>query len=82
MIEVVVSKLKRFSANDRSDISAMVALDLVPHDQLLRRFHNAVDRFSFDARADDLPKYIRHLNEVERDEFDVEESVIELPDWV
>jgi len=82
VVDVVVSKLKRFSARDVSDIGAMVDRDLVPHDKLLGRFGSAVDWFLLDARAPDLPGYIRNLNRVERDLLGVEETRIELPDWI
>jgi hypothetical protein len=82
VVDVVVSKLKRFSANDRSDIEAMVARGLVPHDRLLNRFVDAVDVFAADARASDLPRYVENLHEIERDAFGVDESEIELPEWV
>ncbi len=82
VVDVVVSKLKRFNANDVSDIDAMIGKDLVPHALLIERFRSAVDVFSMDARADDLPQYVRNLHRVERDQFDVSETEIELPSWV
>lgn len=80
--DVVVSKLKRFHANDRSDIEAMVVRGLVSHEELVARFRSAVDAFLLDARAADLPRYVRNLHEVERDLFVVEETEIELPEWI
>jgi hypothetical protein len=82
VVDVVVSKLKRFNANDQSDIAAMVERDLVPHEALVSRFVLAVDAFACDARADDLPRYVSHLHRVERDLYAVCESVIELPSWI
>lgn len=82
VIDVVVSKLKRFSPNDVSDIRAMADLELVDHRRLLERFQSAVDMFSMDARADDLPKYVRNLHRVERDFLFVPETEIDLPDWI
>ena len=49
---------------------------------MIARFRSAIDIFSYDARADDLPKYIEHLHRVERDMLDVNETEIELPPWV
>lgn len=43
---------------------------------------SAVDRFSGDARAEDLPKYIHHLHHIEREWLLTEESEIELPGWI
>jgi hypothetical protein len=81
-VDVVVSKLKRFHANDRADIAAMVDRELVPHDLLVDRFRSAVDAFSFDARAPDLPRYVANLHLVERDYFGVDETEIELPPYI
>lgn len=82
VVDVVVSKLKRFSANDKSDIAAMIERDLVPHSELVARFSSAVKWFEMDARApQELPKYIRNLNQIERDELGVPETSIELPSW-
>jgi hypothetical protein len=82
VVDVVVSKLKRFHADDRSDIEAMIERDRVPHDELIARFRAAVDWFQMDARAQDLPKYVRNLHQVERDMLGVAETEIELPNWV
>lgn len=82
VVDVVLSKLKRFHSSDRDDIDAMVGLGLVPHHRLLERFNGALDRFFHDARADDVPRYIRNLNQVERDMLDVPETTFELPEWV
>lgn len=73
---------KRFHANDQSDIAAMIDLGLVPHAQLIERFRAAVDEFSGDARAEELPVYVARLHRVERDMLGVAESEIELPSWI
>ncbi len=82
VVDVVVSKLKRFHANDVGDIRAMVDRGLVEHPRLIERFRSAVDVFSGDARASDLPRYVENLHRIERDDFDVPESDIELPEWI
>lgn len=82
VVDVVVSKLKRFNANDQADIDAMIQRGLVSHDALLARFRSAVDVFSYDARAEDLPRYVANLHQVERDMLDAVESEIELPSWI
>lgn len=82
IVDVVVSKLKRLNDNDLSDITAMVDLDLVPHEPLLNRFRSAVDVFSGDARAEDLPRYVANLHRIERDMLGVSETEIELPSWI
>jgi hypothetical protein len=82
VVDVVVSKLKRFNANDVLDIDAMVSRDLVPHASLLDRFKHAVEFYELDARAVDLPRYVANLHAVERDMLLVPESDIALPAWV
>lgn len=82
VVDVVVSKLKRFHANDRADVEAMIERGLVAHDVLIARFRDAVDMFAATAYADDLPKYVRNLHQVESDMFVVAETDIELPSWV
>lgn len=82
VVDVVVSKLKRFNPNDASDIAAMIDRDLVPHDNLILRFKSAVESYSMDARADDLPAYVDNLNRIERDQFGLPPTDIDLPAWV
>lgn len=82
VVDVVVSKLKRLNANDLADIDAMAGLGLVPHAELLERFRTAVDGFAGDARAEDLPRYVRNLHRIERDLLGAAETEIELPDWI
>lgn len=79
IVDVVVSKLKTFRPRDRDDIIAMIDLDLLPHAKLIDRFKSAMARWELDARAEDLPKYISNLNEIERDFLNVTESQFELP---
>lgn len=82
IVDVVVSKLKRFNASDRADIGAMINLELVPHDRLIERFRDANDYFACDSRASDLPDYIANLHEVEQDMIGVSPTDIELPSWI
>lgn len=77
-----MSKLKRFNANDRDDIRAMVERGLVPHGALVARFEDAIDANVMDARAEDFPRYVRNLNAVERDDFFLPPTTIELPSWI
>lgn len=80
--DVVVSKLKRFSASDIRDIEAMADGGHVRHEEVLDRFLRAADVYAADARAEDLPSYVRHLHRIERDLFGVPPSEIELPAWI
>jgi hypothetical protein len=61
IVDVVVSKLKRFNTNDGNDIQVMVDKDLVDHSKLIKRFHAAIDAFSMDAYASEFPKYVNNL---------------------
>jgi hypothetical protein len=75
VVDAVVSKLKRFHANDQHDIQAMINLGRVEHADLLDRFRSAMEIYAFDARADeDLPRCVRNLHRVERDFFLTEET--------
>ena len=65
-----------------SDIEAIVDRDLVPHDALIDRFRLAVDWFSMDARAAEIPQYVKNLHRVERDIYAIDETEVELPSWV
>lgn len=76
IVDVVVSKLKRFNANDQSDIDAMIDRGLILHATLIDRFRSAVDAFLGDAREVDLPKYIANLHRVEQDMLLVPETEI------
>lgn len=80
--DVVISKLPRFHANDVQDIREVVLRGLVDHAEFVMRFRSAIDGFAMDARADDFPRYVRRLHQVERDFFGVGESEIDLPSWV
>lgn len=82
IVDVAVSKLKRFSANDQSDIAAMIRAGHIEHAALVARFRSAVDGFLGDAREQDLPRYVRNLNQVERDILGVDETEIDLPGWI
>ncbi|RLB39491.1 MAG: hypothetical protein DRH30_09785 [Deltaproteobacteria bacterium] len=82
VVDVVVSKLKRFNGNDRADIGSMIDLELVPRERLIERFRDASDYFSCDDRAVDLPKYLANLHHVERDLMGLSPTDVRLPDWI
>ncbi|MDQ3368246.1 MAG: hypothetical protein M3680_22710 [Myxococcota bacterium] len=82
IVDVVVSKLLPFRPSDIDDIAAMVARSLVPHGALVGRFTDAVAVFADEARADDLPRCVDNLHQIERDHFGVAASDIQLPSWV
>jgi hypothetical protein len=79
VVDVVVSKLKRFHANDQHDIQAMINLGRVEHEVLLDRFLSAMEIYSLDARADeDLPRCVRNFHQIERDFFLMDETPFDL----
>ena len=80
VVDVVVSKLKRFNSDDANDIRAMADRKLIAHKLLVSRFEAAVDWFSMDARLAEVPRYVRNLHRVERDILGVPESTIEIPE--
>jgi hypothetical protein len=60
VVDVVVSKLPRFSPNDQSDIQAVIDAGHVTHQRLVERFVAAVDDTSGDARVADFGRYLAH----------------------
>lgn len=82
MVDVVVSKLKPFRAQDVDDIRYLADRGLIESSELVSRFEAAVAYWSMDARATQLPKYVENLHVVQRDLLGVEETVIELPRWI
>lgn len=79
VVDVAVSKLSRFNASDRDDIRAMADKGLLDHALLLKRFKKAAEWFACDARAEDVPRYLKNFHAVERDMLALPESEIELP---
>lgn len=82
VVDVLVSKLKPFRVQDREDLRTMIHGGFADHAIFIERFKSAVDRWSYDSRATDLPKYVENLHVVEREMFFVAESEIEVPDWI
>lgn len=80
--DVIISKLPRFKGPDVDDISAMIEMGVVDKENLDKRFRMAVNEWTCDARADDLPKIIENYHVIERDMFFTDESKIELPEWI
>jgi hypothetical protein len=82
IVDVVVSKLIRFHADDQSDIQAMIDAGRVLPDRLVDRFRAAADFLLGDARERELPACVENLHRVERDMLGVAESLIDLPGWL
>jgi hypothetical protein len=82
VVDVVVSKLIRFNADDASDIQAMVDAGRVIQERLIERFGAAVDMYKDGADAWRLPEAVANLNRVERDMLGVDETAIDLPSWI
>jgi hypothetical protein len=81
IVDVVVGKLARFNANDRSDIDAMVERDLIAHPDVVSCFREAVD-FKMDLTADEFAKCVKNMHSVERDMLDVAETEFDEPSWL
>jgi hypothetical protein len=60
----------------------MIMRSRVPHERLVARFRSAADEWAHCAFADQLPKYVKNLNEVERDMIGAAETEIALPSWI
>jgi hypothetical protein len=60
----------------------MVNLEKIAHTRMIERFRAAVETYSMDARAEDLPMYVRSLHRIERDCFQMPETPIALPSWI
>jgi Nucleotidyltransferase of unknown function (DUF6036) len=76
VVDVVVSKLKPFRGSDIDDIREMVERGLVPHEVLISRFKDAVDDYLGSAGAEDIPRFVKNLNRIERDLLQVQETEI------
>ncbi len=79
--DVIVGKLARFNANDRSDIDEMVRLGDVVHNDLVSCFREAVD-FKMDMILHEFESYLRNLHTVERDMFGEPPTEIDEPSWL
>ena len=77
--DVVLSKLKRYNNDDANDIRAMADMNRLDHRLLIERFKAAADWFSIDARASDVPRYLKNLHKVEHDILDIPLSQFALP---
>ncbi len=82
VVDVAVAKLARFHKFDQIDIAAMAERELIDPCRFTARFRSAVQRLWHDARADTLPRIVRHFHQVQRDELFIPESSIDLPPWV
>ncbi|MDE2291298.1 MAG: hypothetical protein KGL53_04380 [Elusimicrobia bacterium] len=78
VVDVVVSKLKRFHANDRSDIREMVEADLVAPTRLAHRFRSAFEMTGLGAGREELARCVENLHFVEREFLGVAETAFEL----
>ncbi len=82
IIDVVVSKLKPFRAQDVEDIRYLADLGLIDSGRLVEQFKSAVEYWSMDARVSKLPKYVENLHVVQRDILAVVETDVDLPRWI
>lgn len=80
--DVLVSKLKRWNANDRADARAMIEGQHVDHDTLVQRFSATIEKYKFDGRADLLPLMADRLNRAEANWFLTDETAFDFPEDV
>lgn len=80
VVDVVVSKLKRFHVNDRRDIQEMVDRDLVDNDTFVERFRAAIDACSM--AAIDFSGIVRNFHYVQYEMLMTSETSIELPSFL
>ncbi len=80
--DTCVAKLARLHGDDRDDIEAMVARGIVTHAHLVERFLSAVVQHGEQGMGHKLPRAVQNLHRVERDVFAVDETEIEIPDWM
>lgn len=80
VVDVVLSKLKRFSVSDRRDIQEMVDRDLVDNEHLVERFRIALDDCSMAAL--DFPGLVKNLHYVQYELLMTSETPIELPSFL
>jgi hypothetical protein len=81
IVDVCVSKLRRFHGDDRLDIRAMIDRDLVAHESFVERFKNAIDDAQYTMGGAAVARCVEHFHDVERDVYGVEETEIEWTDW-
>lgn len=81
LVDVAISKLKRFDSRDESDIDWLVANEYVSLQDFRARFHLAYDDAAESSKEDLLERVVRHFNRVERDYFAASETPVEPPDW-
>lgn len=81
VVDVVISKLKRFSASDQGDIEAMAEMGVVDPGVFVERFMSAYDGNLMSAIVDDYPKILANFHAVQRDWLYMDETEIDLPSW-
>lgn len=74
VVDVLVSKLKRFHGDDQDDIQAMIEKEEVTHEQFLKRFRLTVECYRHRARVDRLPEMAERFNFIEQNLFIIDES--------
>lgn len=75
-----MSKLARWSSDDRDDVQAMIEGNYVAHNKLKARFQEVIEAYKFDGRADLLAKMAERFNQAERDWFLVSETPFDFPE--
>jgi hypothetical protein len=81
VVDVVISKLKRFSVNDQGDIEKMAELGVIDPVVFVERLQNAFEGNSMSAIVDDYPKILANFHAVQRDWLYMDETEMDLPSW-
>lgn len=80
VVDVMISKLKRFNVNDRRDIQEMVDRGLVDNDQFVERFRAAIDSCSM--AAINFREIVKNFHYVQYEMMMTSETSIELPSFL
>ncbi len=80
LADVAVSKLKRWNADDREDIRAMIEGDHLERRHFLSRFQEVIERYRSDGRADLLRVMAQRFNQAEEDWFGVDGTPFHFPE--
>lgn len=79
-VDVAVSKLKPYRAQDAADIAMLAQSGLLIHADFLTRFKSAIELAALGARREELPRILERFNLVEQDHLGVNPTPVELPD--
>lgn len=82
VVDVVLSKLRRFNVHDQDDIQAMANGGHIDHARMVTGFRQIIDCYGFDARGQDLQVMVERFNEIEEEWLYNTPTHFELPSWI